>query len=114
MGNTRRLSWGTAALRYWLPDLLKHEFIALRFISQKSYEKAAQMSISPEPDIVTRVFMLFRGVRSEDVSHWGPAVTRAEDGRTNRTKVVGVDAVRAYNLELFLVLEWVIVGIYKR
>jgi len=106
MGNTPKHSWGTATLRYWLPELLKHEFIALRFISQKSYEEAAQMSISPTPDVVTRVFMLFRGVRSDDVVHWACAVSRAEEGATYWTKVVGVDAVRASDSTLFRVLEW--------
>ncbi len=42
--------------RYWLPSLLKHEYVALRFVAQSSYEKAAQMRISPTPDVVTRVF----------------------------------------------------------
>jgi ubiquitin C len=106
MGNALKLSWGTAALRYWLPDLRKHEFVALRFISQKSYEKAAQMIISPTPNVVTRVFMLFRGVRSDDVALWAPAVARVKDGATYWTEVVGVDAVRASDPKLFRVLEW--------
>jgi hypothetical protein len=94
--------------RYWLPSLLKHEFVALRFVAQASYEKAAQMRVSPAPDVVTRVFMLFRGVSSDDVGLWAPAAARAtaEDGATFWTKVVGVDAVRASDRTLFRVLEW--------
>jgi hypothetical protein len=94
--------------RYWLPSLLKHEYIALRFITQESYEKAAQMLISPAPDVVTRVFMLFRGVPADDVGLWEAAAGRAtaEDGATFWTKVVGVDAVRASDRTLFRVLEW--------
>jgi hypothetical protein len=94
--------------RYWLPSLLKHEYIALRFITQESYEKAAQMRISPAPDIVTRVFMLFRGVRADDVGFWDAAAARATagDGATFWTKVVGVDPVRASDRTLFRVLEW--------
>ena len=94
--------------RYWLPSLLKHEYIALRFITQESYEKAAQMRISPAPDIVTRVFMLFRGVRADDVDFWEAAAARAtaEDGETFWPKVVGVDPVRASDRTLFRVLEW--------
>lgn len=53
--------------RYWLSTLLKHKCIALQFVSQASYEKAARMRVSPAPDVVTRVFMLFRGVRPDNV-----------------------------------------------
>ena len=66
------------------------------------------MRVSPAPDVVTRIFMLFRGVRSDDVGLWAQAVARAteEDGATFWTKVVGVDAVRASDHTLFRVLEW--------
>jgi hypothetical protein len=48
------------------------------------------------PDIVTRIFMLLRGVHSDGVGLWVQAATRAteEDGATFWTKVVGVDGVR--------------------
>jgi hypothetical protein len=80
----------------------------LRFIAQSSYEKAARMRVSPTPDVVTRVFMLFRGVRSDDVVLWAAAAARAaaEDGTTFWSNVVGVDAVRASDRSLFRVLEW--------
>jgi hypothetical protein len=108
-------SWGLVILgtdgrtrRYWLPSLLKHEYVALRFIAQSSYEKAARMRVSPTPDVVTRIFMLFRGVRPDDVELWAPAAARAaaEDSATFWSNVVGVDAVRASDLTLFRVLEW--------
>ncbi|KAH9990306.1 hypothetical protein BJV77DRAFT_1160147 [Russula vinacea] len=85
-----------------------HEYVALRFVAQASYEKAAQMRISPAPDVVTRIFMLFHGVPTDDVNLWAPAAARAsaEDGATFWTKVVGVDAVRASDRTLFRVLEW--------
>jgi hypothetical protein len=88
--------------------LLEHEYIALRFIAQSSYEKAAQMHISPTPDVVNRVFMLFRGVRPDDVGLWAPAAARAaaEDGATFWSNVVGVDATRTSDRTLFRVLEW--------
>ncbi|KAF8495735.1 hypothetical protein F5888DRAFT_1794849 [Russula emetica] len=80
----------TSFITYWLPSLLKHEYIALHFIAQSSYEKAAQMCISPTPDVVTRVFMLFR--RRDVLGIW--------------LNVVGVDAVCASDRMLFRVLEW--------
>jgi hypothetical protein len=46
--------------------LLKHEYVTLRFLSQASHEQAAQIRISPAPDVITRIFMLFRGVAADD------------------------------------------------
>ena len=88
--------------------MLKHEYVALHFLAQASYEKAAQMQISPVPDVVTRVFMLFCGVSPGDLGHWAPAAARvaAEDGTTFWAQVVGVNSVRASDLGLFRVLEW--------
>ena len=57
-------------IRYWLPDMLKNEYIALRFVAQDAYEQAAQLRIAPVPDVVTRVFMLFRGVPVGDLGLW--------------------------------------------
>ncbi|KAI0262264.1 hypothetical protein BGY98DRAFT_1050617 [Russula aff. rugulosa BPL654] len=61
------------------------------------------MRISPPPDIITRVFMLFCGVRPDDVGLWVPAAARAaaDDGATFWSNVVGVDAVRASDRTLF-------------
>jgi len=66
------------------------------------------MRVSPVPDVVTRVFMLFRGVAKGDLGVWSQAVARAtaEDGATFWTQVVGVDVVRACDGGLFRVLEW--------
>ncbi|KAI9442808.1 hypothetical protein F5148DRAFT_1256737 [Russula earlei] len=98
----------TSFVTYWLPDLLKHKYIALRFLRQESYEKSARMRISPTPDVVTRVFMLFRGVASGDLGHWEEAAARAtvEDGATFWARIVGVNAVQASDRGLFRVLEW--------
>jgi len=98
----------TSFITYWLPDLHKHEYIALRFLPQASYEKAAQMRISPMPDVVTRVFMLFQGVAEDDLGVWSQAAARATagDGATFWAQIVGVDAVRACDGGLFRVLEW--------
>jgi hypothetical protein len=100
---------GAGTRSYWLPDLLKHEYIALRFLPQASYEQAAQMRISPAPDVITRVFMLFCGVSPGDLGLWEQAAARAtaDDGHpTFWTRVVGVDSARASDHSLFRVLEW--------
>jgi hypothetical protein len=94
--------------RYWLPDLLKHEYVALRFLAQESYEHAAPILVSPTPDVVTRVFMLFRGVASANVERWQSASALASTvhDATSWAQVVGVDAARASDRGLFRVLEW--------
>jgi hypothetical protein len=89
--------------------LLNHEYIALRFLPQTSYEQAAQMRITPTPDVVTRVFMLFRGVPRGDLGLWEQAAARAtgeDDGATFWARVVGVDLARASDRSSFCVLEW--------
>ena len=44
---------GLGLVRYWLLDLLKHEYIALRFLAQASYEQAAT---PPTTGLVAGVF----------------------------------------------------------
>jgi hypothetical protein len=100
----------TSFITYWLPDMLKHEYVALRFVAQDAYEQAAPMRIAPAPDVVTRVFMIFRGVAEGDLGLWEAASARAAvtggDGATFWVDVVGVDAARAADRGLFRVLEW--------
>ncbi|KAG1749576.1 hypothetical protein EDD22DRAFT_958004 [Suillus occidentalis] len=94
---------------YWLPSILKHEYIALRFISQAAYERAASLSISPQPDVVTRVFMLFKGIHKEHLANWANAQMQAEKDVGGWVDVVGVDRsdpARAGDATLFRVLEW--------
>ncbi|KAG1812598.1 uncharacterized protein BJ212DRAFT_459416 [Suillus subaureus] len=96
----------TSFITYWLPSILKHEYIALRFVSQAAYERAASLSISPQPDVVTRVFMLFRGIPKEHLANWSNAQTQAEKDVAWWVGVVGVDPARAGDVTLFRVLEW--------
>ncbi|KAG2062893.1 hypothetical protein BDR04DRAFT_1111935 [Suillus decipiens] len=96
----------TSFISYWLPYILKHEYIALRFVPQSAYERAASLSISPQPDVVTRVFMLFRGIFKEHLANWSNAHMRAEKDVAWWVDVVGVDVARAGDTALFRVLEW--------
>jgi hypothetical protein len=97
--------------------LLKHEHIALRFLPQSAYERAARLDAVPSPDVVTRVFMLFKGVTEDELPLWEKAQIRAQiagaagPGRRRRavswwTDVVGVDVERALDVGLYRVLEW--------
>ena len=68
------------------------------------------MRVSPAPDVVTRVFMLFRGVAHGDLGLWEQAAARGtaeeDSGEKFWAQVVGVDVVRASDRSLFRVLEW--------
>jgi hypothetical protein len=54
-----------------LLSIEKHEPIALRFLLQEQYEAAAELAIEPKPDVVTREFVLFCGMRGA-ISSIGP------------------------------------------
>jgi hypothetical protein len=93
--------------RFWLPYFLKHEYISLRFVPQAAFERVAPLDISPQPDVVTRVFMLFKAVPEEFLeSKWPCAMARARDDVEWWADVVGIDLDRALNAQLFRVLEW--------
>ncbi|KAG1733683.1 hypothetical protein EDD22DRAFT_973743 [Suillus occidentalis] len=96
----------TSFITYWLPSFLKHEYIALQFVSQATYERAASLSISPQPDVVTRICMLFQGIRKEHLGDWADAQMQAEKDVGGWVDVVGVDPARAGDATLFRVLEW--------
>jgi hypothetical protein len=71
------------------------------------YSQAAPLHISPRPDIVTRVFMLFQKVDSSQLHLWASAVKRAEDDVGFWREVVGVECrERQEDKNLFRVLEW--------
>lgn len=91
---------------YWLPSIWKHKYIALRFLPQASYERAAPLNISPQPDITTRIFMLFKGVTHDQLADWSGAQQRAEEDVVWWRHVVNVDVAKAADLDLFRVLEW--------
>lgn len=96
----------TSFITYWLPDLQKHKFIALRFLPQAEFEAEAPLTVTPAPEVTTRVFMLFKGIHESEVGRWQTATAKArEDGSTWR-EVVGVDVEKATDASLFRVLEW--------
>ena len=54
------------------------------------------------PEVTTRVFMLFMGVREGELGAWGAARIPAEEW----PHIVGVDTAKAKDSSLFRVLEW--------
>ncbi|KAG9084866.1 hypothetical protein FS749_004893 [Ceratobasidium sp. UAMH 11750] len=96
----------TSFITYWLPALQRHSYVALRFLPQNEYEAAASMSVTPIPDVTTRVFMLFRGVKENELETWAEAHARGARNASIWYDVVGVDLARARDASLFRVLEW--------
>ncbi|KAG8730575.1 hypothetical protein FRC10_002599 [Ceratobasidium sp. 414] len=105
-GTNREVSYLFWEADYWLPHLQRHKHIALRFLSQTEYEAAAPLSITPTPDVMTRVFMLFRGVKENDLEAWANAGTKAVESPRIWRDMVGVDIGKAGDTGLFRVLEW--------
>ncbi|KAJ7138854.1 hypothetical protein C8R46DRAFT_1234099 [Mycena filopes] len=93
----------TSFITYWLPSFLQHKHVALRFVPQAAYEASAALDITPAPDVVTRVFMLFKGA-DDALNGWSEA-DAVNDGERWR-QVVGVDVARTADATLFRVLEW--------
>ncbi|KAG8703999.1 hypothetical protein FRC08_002519 [Ceratobasidium sp. 394] len=93
-------------ITYWLPDLQRHSYLALCFLPQVEYEAAAPFSVTPTPDVTTRVFMLFRGVEEDELEAWADATAKANEDPSLWREIVGVDVEKARNSELFRVLEW--------
>ncbi|KAF6748197.1 ubiquitin-domain-containing protein [Ephemerocybe angulata] len=95
----------TSFITYWLPSLLKHKHIALRFLPQSTYEHAAPLEVDPAPDVVARIFMLFKGVQEKELGAWAGACEQAEDS-SRWVDVVGVDIRKLQDKALFRVIEW--------
>jgi len=96
----------TSFITYWLPSILNHTNIAFRFIPQEAYEKAAPLDISPKPDIITRIFMIFQGVDESDLGCWSAARSKASEDVSFWVDTVGVDVGRTLDSQLFRVIEW--------
>ncbi|KAI0750106.1 hypothetical protein C8Q80DRAFT_1314973, partial [Daedaleopsis nitida] len=97
-------------ITYWLPKLSKQPYVALRFLPQPVYERAAELLVNPKPDVVTRVFMLFRGVPEDEVRSWSEARERA--GSVNWPSVVGITE-EAYDTSVFRVLDWGAMEVFR-
>ncbi|KAL1663919.1 hypothetical protein GGF50DRAFT_89030 [Schizophyllum commune] len=96
----------TSFITYWLPDMLKHTHVALRFLDQVAYAHAAPLDVSPNPDVVTRVFMLFCGVKKAELGEWEGAQAKAADSIDMWREIVGVNLGETLDESLFRVIEW--------
>ncbi|KIJ53361.1 hypothetical protein M422DRAFT_43042 [Sphaerobolus stellatus SS14] len=72
-----------------------------------AFEWAALLDVSPRPNIITRIFILFKGVNGDELeSSWNYALQRASRDSDFWVDIVGVDIQRATDSSLFRVLEW--------
>ncbi|KAJ7057239.1 ubiquitin-domain-containing protein [Mycena amicta] len=94
----------TSFITYWFPSFLEHKHILLSFVPQSSYECSAPLTVTPAPDVVTRVFMIFRGLDEEERKFWEAKDRRP---RTMWRDIVGVpEKGLQTDKSLFRVLEW--------
>lgn len=56
--------------RSWLPIMKKHKRVAIRFLPLKQYEAAAPLVVKPKPGCISRIFMLFQGIRDDQTEEW--------------------------------------------
>ncbi|BGP04043.1 hypothetical protein RTBOTA2_006864 [Rhodotorula toruloides] len=91
-------------ITYWLSHFTRirdaGQHIGFRFLAQADYERAARLDFDPKPDVVTRVFLLFKGVDAVEASEW-----RKPD-KVDWLKEVGVEVDKVKDESLFRVLEW--------
>lgn len=48
-------------ITYWLPELEKYKYNKVRFLSEE-YEQLVALEITPEPETLIRIFMIFKGL----------------------------------------------------
>jgi hypothetical protein len=103
----------TEFITYWLPRLQRPEdgYVALRFLPQPEYSAACPLSLSCHVDAMTRIFLLFKGVKAEEAmtTEW----TEARSCEVNWMDVVGVQS-GAFDASLVRVLEWCVRSVSAR
>ncbi|GAA5890595.1 hypothetical protein JCM6882_002974 [Rhodosporidiobolus microsporus] len=94
----------TDFIAFWLPHFNRlastGKHIAFRFLPQRVHKQAASLEVEPRPDVVTRVFLLFKGVDVSETGKWRKAES------VDWVKEVRVDPDEVANEALFRVLEW--------
>lgn len=51
---------------YWLPQMSQNEYNLIRFATEEEIDEAMSLNISPEPDSVIRVWMVWEGADAEE------------------------------------------------
>ncbi|GAA5851969.1 hypothetical protein JCM8547_000112 [Rhodosporidiobolus lusitaniae] len=94
---------GSDMINYFLPSFIRiasrGQHIGFRFLPQAEYEPSARLQVEPKPDVVTRIFLLFRGVDENEAGTWKKA------DEVDWVEEVGVEEEKAREEGLFRVLE---------
>jgi hypothetical protein len=54
----------TDFVTFWLPAMERNAFNMVQFLSDAEYNQYAEMTVTPKPDNVIRMFMVFQGMKS--------------------------------------------------
>lgn len=59
----------TDFITFWAPQMIQHEFVLVQFLTGTLYdEKISTMQISPTPDALLRIFMLWQPLKSDHIA----------------------------------------------
>lgn len=65
------------------------------------------LNVTPTPDEIIRVFMVFKGIPADQISDWKDAAERSEQNVSFWKDVVGLGPIERWqDPTLFRVLEW--------
>ncbi|TCD66900.1 hypothetical protein EIP91_000739 [Steccherinum ochraceum] len=94
-------------LRYFLPSFIGNEYIAIRFLSETLYSQVMNLDITPVPDVLVRIFMIFKGISSDEIGAWPRAQARVRDPAIRWRRVVGLPELdQLQDRNSFRILEW--------
>ena len=76
----------TEMATHWLPAMTKREFVLIEFMDRERLDRRAKLRVSPAPDAIHRVFMLFRTTDTKYSCKrplvMSPALSLSRDGCT--------------------------------
>jgi hypothetical protein len=62
----------TDFITFWAPRMVKHKELFVQFLIDEDYDRIATLEISPQPDHIRRVYLLFRAVESGKTFEYDP------------------------------------------
>ena len=105
----------TDFIQYWIPAFTRIEQagkdVAIQFISQKRLNKDVPLVIEPRPEVLTRIFMVFKAIPAVHSGTMPCAIPRFEWGTVSRARQqlwlsqVNVNPL-AFDRSKYTVLEW--------
>ncbi|EIW66433.1 hypothetical protein TREMEDRAFT_65285 [Tremella mesenterica DSM 1558] len=95
----------TAMIISWLPGITRHKNIAYKILGNDAMSPSSQLNIIPPPDVLIRIFILFKGIPDGEMKSWQDAgIVQAEMGLDWRG-IVGYNE-HLYDENKFRVFEY--------